>query len=124
MATDTKSLVFTTASAAVDTKQLGLALLGIAFPASVDNSAAKVGFKLSFDGGTTYHILASDVSGTATPYNPSFLVSQVLVLSSAIAALIASARKVKITLYASDGTTPASQTATTLGLIYGSPATS
>ena len=111
------TLVFTTASAAALTKARRITLLGLEFPAAVDNSAARVGFEASFDGGTTYSLVATDVIGTATNYRPAFLVSQVLVLDPTIMYALESASHLRITFYAADGTTAASQTSVTLGLI-------
>ena len=114
---DINSLAFATASAAVLTKERGTTLLGLEFPTAVDNSAARVGFEVSFDGGTTYSLVATDVIGTATNYRPAFLISQALILDPTIMYALNAARRIRITFYAIDGTTAASQTAVTLGLI-------
>lgn len=116
MATALGGLTFTAASAAVITKGRGFALVGLTFPAAVDNSAAKAGFEASFDGGTTYVKVQTDVSGTATDYEPAFVVSTLLVLDPTVVYALQEASHIRVTLYAADGSTAASQTSTTLGL--------
>ena len=119
MATSLSTLVFTQASAAAYAKGRGVTLLGFALPAAVNNSAASIGLEASFDGGTTYYDTITDVSGTATNYRPQFAVSKFLVLDPTIIHALEEASHVRVTLYATDGSTAASQTATTLGVVTG-----
>jgi len=118
MADDLSTLVFTTASAAVITKRRGAAIIAFGIPAAVDNSAVRLGLEASFDGGTTYSYVAIDDGGVATNYRPFWAVSQLVVLDPTVIYAIQGARTVRVTLYAADGTTAASQTATTLGVVY------
>ena len=109
-------LVYTSASVASIGKVPGTTLLGLKMPAAVDNSAARVGFEVTI-GDSTYLLVATDVIGTATNYRPAFLVNQYLVLDPTIMYAIEEASNLCITFYAADGTTAASQTAVTLGLV-------
>lgn len=119
MATSLSTLVFTASSAAAYAKGRGVALIGFALPAAVDNSAASLGLAASFDGGTTYYDTITDVSGTATTYRPQFTVSKLLVLDPTVVYALEEASHIRVTLYATDGSTAASQTATTLGVVTG-----
>lgn len=119
MATSLSTLTFTAASAAAYAKGRGVTLLGFALPSAVDNSAASLGLQASFDGGTTYYDVITDVSGTATNYRPEFAVSKLLVLDPTVVYALEEASHVKVTLYQTGGVTAASQTATTLGVVTG-----
>ena len=118
MADDLSTLVFTAASSAVITKGHGIAIIGFRIPASVDNSAVRMGFEVSFDSGVTYSVLATDVAGTATPYKPKWAAGQFVVLDPTVIYALEGATNVRVTLYATNGTTAASQTSTSLGVLY------
>lgn len=112
------AIVFTAASAVVIEKDRGATIIAFEIPAAVDNSAVRVGMEVSHNGGTDYSIVATDVAGTATAYRPAFAVTYLLVLDPTISYAIESARFVRVTLYAADGTTVAAQTATTINVVY------
>ncbi len=118
MGDDLSTLAFTAASAAVVTKKRGVAIIGFRIPAAVDNVAVRLGLELSFDGGTTYSVLATDKSGTATPFKPTWAVGQIIAFDPIIIYPTQMARNVRVTLYKADGTTVAIQTSTSLGVVY------
>ncbi len=119
MADDMPNLTFTTASHAVITKGRGVALIGVVMPAAVDNSAATIGLEGSFDGGTAYNDVTTDVSGTATPYRPAFAVNDFLVFDPTVVHALEGCRNIRVSLFQSDGNTAALQTSTVVGLIFG-----
>jgi len=119
MADDLSTLVFTAASSAVITKKRGVAIIGMRIPAAVAASATRFGFEVSYDGGTTYSPIATDVAGTPTLYKPEWAVTQMTVFDPDVMHITEGARNVRVTTYATDGTTAAVQTSTTFGICYG-----
>ena len=118
MADDLSTLTFTAASAAVITKKRGETIIAFRIPTAVDNVAVRMGLEASFDSGTTYSLVATDVGGVATNYRPFWAVSQLVVLDPTVTYAVQGARNVRVTLYKADGTTVATQTATTIGIVY------
>jgi hypothetical protein len=107
------------AAAAAYAKSPGHTIVGVLAPAAVDNSAVRIGFAASFDKGVTFANVTTDVEGSSLLYRPIFTLGEFLVLDPTIMYALEGADEIRLTLYASNGTTEASQTETTVGLVLG-----
>ena len=113
-----RNLTFEAASADY-AKTPGFTVVGVVAPAAVDNSAVRVGFAASFDKGATFANVTTDVEGSSVLYRPIFTLGAFLVLDPTVMYALEGADEIRVTLYAADGTTEASQTETVLGLVLG-----